>query len=138
MKAGCRKATCAVSNNPAMRSIPVAGPSITQMEIGYVTEAVKTVWFDKANVFHQCLESALAARHGRRFATALPSCIFGLHLKLAAQGFGPGDEVIAPKLTWIANSTLIDVHRKLGKETLVLRMTEWGISVRPVFYPPLR
>jgi perosamine synthetase len=90
-----------------MKPIPVAGPSITQKEIDYVTEAVKTAWFDKANVFQQRFESAMAVRHGRKFATALPSCTSGLHLALAALGIGPGDEVIVPELTWIATSAPI-------------------------------
>ena len=87
-----------------MKPIPVAGPSITQKEIDYVTEAVKTAWFDKANVFQQRFESAMAARMERKFATALPSCTSGLHLALAALGIGPDDEVIVPELTWIASA----------------------------------
>jgi perosamine synthetase len=87
-----------------MTPIPVAGPSITQKEIDYVTEAAKTAWYDKANVFQQRFESAMAARMRRKFATALPSCTSGLHLALAALGIGPGDEVIVPELTWIASA----------------------------------
>src|SRR4029079_9921204 len=89
------------------KPIPVAGPSITQKEIDYVTEAVTTAWYDKANVFQQRFEAAMAARLGRTFATALPSCTSGLHLALAALGIGPGDEVIVPELTWIATAAPI-------------------------------
>lgn len=88
----------------SLKHIPVAGPSITQKEIDYVTEAAATAWFDKANVFQQRFEAAMAARHRRAFATALPSCTAGLHLALEALGIGPGDEVIVPELTWIASS----------------------------------
>jgi len=94
-----------VSDN--QKPIPVAGPSITQKEIDYVTEAAATAWFDKANVFQQRFESAMAARHGRTFATALPSCTAGIHLALNAHGIGPGDEVIVPELTWIASAAPI-------------------------------
>jgi perosamine synthetase len=89
------------------KPIPVAGPSITQKEIDYVTEAVKTAWYDKANVFQQKFEAAMGARLGRRFATALPSCTSGLHLALSALGIGPGDEVIVPDVTWIATAAPI-------------------------------
>jgi perosamine synthetase len=90
-----------------MKRIPVAGPSITQKEIDYVTEAVKTGWFDQAYAYHQRFESAAAEQFERRFAIALPSCTSALHLALAGLGVGPGDEVIVPELTWIATSAAI-------------------------------
>lgn len=86
-----------------MTRIPVAGPSITQKEIDYVTEAVKTAWYDGANVFHERFERAFAAHCERRFAVSLPSCTSALHLALLALGVGPGDEVIVPDATWIAS-----------------------------------
>ena len=86
-----------------MANIPIAGPSITQKEIDYVTEAVKTAWYDGANVFHARFERAFAAHCGRRHAVCLPSCTSGLHLALLALGVGPGDEVIVPDATWIAS-----------------------------------
>lgn len=90
-----------------MKRIPVAGPSITQKEIDYVTDAVTNGWFDQAYDYHRRFEEAAAARLGRRFAIALPSCTSGLHLALAALGVGAGDEVIVPELTWIASSAPI-------------------------------
>jgi perosamine synthetase len=86
-----------------MKRIPVAGPSITQREIDYVTEAVRTAWYDGANTFHDRFERAFATHCGRRHAVALPSCTAGLHLALMALGVGPGDEVIVPEATWIAS-----------------------------------
>jgi len=86
-----------------MKRIPVAGPSITQREIDYVTEAVRTAWYDGANTFHDRFERAFATHCGRRHAVSLPSCTAGLHLALMALGVGPGDEVIVPEATWIAS-----------------------------------
>jgi perosamine synthetase len=86
-----------------MKRIPVAGPSITEKEIGYVADAVRTAWYGNANVFHQRFERAFAAHCGRRHAVSLPSCTSGLHLALMALGIGPGDEVIVPDATWIAS-----------------------------------
>jgi len=86
-----------------MTRIPIAGPSITQKEIDYVTEAVKTAWYDGANIFHERFERAFAEHCGRRHAVSLPSCTSGLHLALLALGIGVGDEVIVPDVTWIAS-----------------------------------
>lgn len=86
-----------------MTRIPIAGPSITEREIAYVTEAVKTAWYGEANIFHERFERAFAAHCGRKHAVSLPSCTSALHLALAALGVGPGDEVIVPDATWIAS-----------------------------------
>lgn len=86
-----------------MKSIPVAGPSITQKEIDCVAEAVATAWYEGANRFNDRFELAFEVYCGRRHAVALPSCTSGLHLSLLALEIGPGDEVIVPDATWIAS-----------------------------------
>ena len=83
--------------------IPVSGPSITQKEMDYVAEAVRSAWYGNANAFHERFEHAFAAYCGRRHAVALPSCTSALHLALLALGIGRGDEVIVPDVTWIAS-----------------------------------
>jgi perosamine synthetase len=90
-----------------MERIPVAGPSITQKEIDYVTDAVTTAWYANANVYHERFEKAFAEYLGVRHAMALPSCTSGLHLALLALNVGPGDEVIVPDATWIASAAPI-------------------------------
>jgi len=87
-----------------MNRIPVAGPSITQKEIDYVTDAVTNAWYGNANVWHERFEKAFAAHLGVRHAMALPSCTSALHLSLLALGVGAGDEVIVPESTWIASA----------------------------------
>jgi perosamine synthetase len=86
-----------------MNTIPVAGPSITQKEIDYVTDAVTSAWYGSANKYHGRFEAAFASHCGRKHAVSLPSCTAGLHLALLALGVGPGDEVIVPDATWIAS-----------------------------------
>ena len=87
-----------------MEKIPVSGPWITPKEIAYVTDAVTTAWYGRANVFHQRFEERFADYLGVRYAVALPSCTAAIHLALAALGLGPGDEVIVPDITWIASA----------------------------------
>ena len=91
-----------VSGRPAL--MPVAGPSVTEREIAYVTEAARTAWYEHANDFRDRFEHAFAAHVGTRYAVALPSCTAGIHLALAAAGIGPGDEVVVPDATWIATA----------------------------------
>jgi perosamine synthetase len=88
----------------SLERIPVAGPSISETEIAYVTAAVTDAWYGRAGEPVAAFESAFASYVGRKHAAALPSCTAGLHLMLAASGIGPGDEVIVPDLTWIATS----------------------------------
>jgi perosamine synthetase len=83
--------------------IPVSGPSITQKEVDYVSEAVRSAWYGNANAFHERFERGFAAYCGRGHAVALPSCTSALHLALLALGIGHGDEVIVPDVTWIAS-----------------------------------
>ena len=90
-----------------MERIPVAGPSITQKEIDYVTDAVTNAWYGNANVYHDRFEKAFAEYLGMGHAMTLPSCTSGIHLSLLAMGVGPGDEVIVPDATWIASAAPI-------------------------------
>lgn len=89
---------------PVTGRVPVAGPSITQKEIDYVTDAVTRCWYQDANLYHEKFERAFAAYIGVRYAVALPSCTSALHLGMAALGVGVGDEVIVPESTWIASA----------------------------------
>lgn len=90
-----------------MTRIPVAGPWISEREIEYAADAARNGWYGGANLYVDRFEKAMAARIGRRFAIALPSCTSAIHLGLLALGVGPGDEVIVPDVTWIATSAPI-------------------------------
>jgi perosamine synthetase len=91
-----------------MPSIPVSGPSITQKEIDYVTDAVTNAWYGNANIYHDRFERAFADYLGVKYAVTLPSCTSAIHLSLLALGIGLGDEVIVPDITWIASAAPIN------------------------------
>ena len=87
-----------------MERIPVAGPSITQKEIDYVTDAVTNAWYSNAYSYHDRFENAFADYVGVRYAICFPSCTSAIHLSLLALGVGPDDEVVVPDATWIASA----------------------------------
>lgn len=82
--------------------IYVSGPSITEREISYVTDAVKTAWYSHANDYIEKFEKAAAQYLGRRYAMAMPSCTSAIQLAIMVLGLKEGDEVILPDTTWIA------------------------------------
>lgn len=86
-------------NNP----IAYTKPSITELEISYVTDAVTNGWGPHCYEYIERLEQQFAAYLGVRHAVATSSCTGALHLGLAAAGFGPGDEVILADSNWIAS-----------------------------------
>lgn len=90
-----------------MKRIPVAGPSITDLEVKYVADAAANSWGANANEYYEKFHAAFSGYVGVKHAVSLPSCTSGLHLSLAALGVGPGDEVIVPDVTWIASAAPI-------------------------------
>ena len=90
-----------------MERIPISGPSITQREMDYVSDAVKNAWYSNANIYNERFEKAFAKYLGVRHAISLPSCTSAIHLSLLSLGVGAGDEVIVPDITWIATSAPI-------------------------------
>lgn len=91
-----------------MKQIPIAGPSITDKEIAYVTDAAANGWYETAGEYPRRFEEAFAEYVGVRHAVTLPSCTSAIHLSLLAAGVGPGDEVIVPDVTWIASAAPIN------------------------------
>jgi perosamine synthetase len=87
--------------------IPIAGPSIGEREIAYVTDAVTSAWYGHAQDYHRRFETAFADYLGVKHAVAMSSCTAAIHLSLAALGVGAGDEVVVPDITWIASAAPI-------------------------------
>ncbi|MEM0923986.1 MAG: DegT/DnrJ/EryC1/StrS family aminotransferase [Pseudomonadota bacterium] len=87
----------------APEMIPVAGPWITEREVTLTTEAARHGWGPDHYRFNARFESMFAEYVGVRHAVSLPHATSALHLICAALGLGPGDEVIAPDVTWIAS-----------------------------------
>lgn len=86
------------------KKIPINKPSITQLEIEYVNDAIKNGWGEKCYDYIHKFENAFANYQNTRYALATSSCTGAIHLALLALGVKPGDEVIIPEITWIATA----------------------------------
>ena len=84
------------------KKIPINKPSITDLEISYVNDAIATGWGEKCYDYIYRFQNEFAKYQGIDFALATSSCTGAIHLALMALGVGAGDEVIVPDITWIA------------------------------------
>lgn len=87
--------------------ILTAGPSVTQKEINYVTDAITNGHYEHWGDYIKKFEIAFAQYIGVKYAMATSSCTGALHLALLACGIGKGDEVIVPDCSWIATASTV-------------------------------
>src|SRR3990172_226867 len=87
--------------------ILTAGPSISQKEIDYVMDAVKTGWNKHYADYTHRFEEGFAKYSGVKFALTTSGGTGALWLSLAALGVGKGDEVIIPEITYFACSDVV-------------------------------
>ena len=85
------------------RHIPYTRPSITELEVGYATDAARNGWGEHCYDYLNRFEARFGEYVGLRHAIATSSCTGALHMGLAALGIGPGDEVILADTNWVAS-----------------------------------
>jgi perosamine synthetase len=108
--------------------IELFGPSITELEIATVMDALQNGWYgDRKYWYVENFENEFAKYHGRQYAMMTPNCTSAIHLLLLGLGIGPGDEVIVPECTWIGSVTHI-TH--VGAKTVFADIDEntWCMS----------
>lgn len=86
-----------------MKKIPINKPSITELEISYVHDAVSTGWGEKCYDYIHRFEAGFSTYLDVKHSLATSSCTGAIHLALMALGIKAGDEVIVPEITWIAS-----------------------------------
>lgn len=86
-----------------MNKIPINKPSITDLEISYVNDAIANGWGEKCYDYIYKFESLFSTYMNTKHAIATSSCTGAIHLALMALGIKEGDEVIVPEITWIAS-----------------------------------
>jgi dTDP-4-amino-4,6-dideoxygalactose transaminase len=114
--------------------IPFARPDIGEAEIDAVARAMRSGWVTtgpETRVFEQELAAFLAngdAGASGLHAIAVNSATAGLHLALEAVGVGPGDEVIAPTMTFTAT---VEVARYLGADAVLVDVDPVTLNIDP-------
>jgi perosamine synthetase len=96
-----------MSISTANMQVPIARTQLTEEEIQSVLGPLRSGWLvqgPKVREFEEKWGSFTGAQH----SIAVTSCTAGLHLALAALGFGPGDEAIVPAFTWIATANVVE------------------------------
>ena len=92
---------------PIRKFIPVAEPSIGELEVEYVNKAVSSGWVSSLGKFVDQFEEEFAKFIGVKHCVALANGTVSLHLALITLGIGPGDEVIVPSLTFVATANAV-------------------------------
>jgi len=115
----------------AKTKISYTKPSITELEIRYVSDAIANGWGDRCYEYIARFESQFKDYLGVRYAIATSSCTGAMHMGLAGLGVGNGDEVILADTNWIATVAPV-VH--LGAIPVFVDILEdsWCLSPRRV------
>lgn len=87
--------------------IPVYEPWLGDLELEYVTEAVRSSWISSLGKYVQQFEAQFARFCGVAHGISTSNGTTALHLALHALGIGPGDEVIVPALTFVASANAV-------------------------------
>ena len=94
-------------SNSKKTFIPISKPTITNKEIDYVTDAVKSTWVSSLGPYIEQFESKFAEFCGTKYAISTSNGTNALHLALISAGIKQGDEVIIPDLTFIATANAV-------------------------------
>lgn len=89
------------------KKISFAGPWITGKEVQYVTDAVKSGWYENYVGYTRRLERTVCDYLGVKYSIATHCCTTALHLATAALGLHEGDEVIVTDHSWAATAHTI-------------------------------
>jgi perosamine synthetase len=88
-------------------NIPIARTNLLDSEINSVLDPLKSGWLVQGPKVKE-FEDKWCSFTGVQNSIAVTSCTSGLHLSLAATGFGPGDEAIVPAFTWISTANVVE------------------------------
>lgn len=107
--------------------IPYARPSIGQVEVALVLDAVANSWGPNRDHYVERFQTEFATYVGSSFAIATSSCTGALHLALAALGIGSSDEVILADTNWVATLAPV-VHLGATPVVVDIKPDTWCID----------
>jgi perosamine synthetase len=87
--------------------IPLAKPDISDKEIGYAADAVRSTWISSKGEYVTRFEHDFAELCGVKWAVAVCNGTAALHLAMLVSDLGEDDEVILPSLTFIATANAV-------------------------------
>ena len=116
------------NTEPSATFLPFARPDIGDAEIAAVTEAMRSGWVTTGPVTRQFEQNLVDYQGGGLQGVAVNSATAGLHLALEALGIGPGDEVIAPTLTFTAT---VEVVRYLEADAVLVDVDPVTLNIDP-------
>ena len=116
------------NTEPSVTKLPFARPDIGDAEIAAVTEAMRSGWVTTGPVTRQFEQNLVDYLGGGLQGVAVNSATAGLHLALEALGIGPGDEVIAPTLTFTAT---VEVVRYLEADAVLVDVDPVTLNIDP-------
>lgn len=103
-------------------------PSITEREVRYATDAAANGWGEQCYDYIHRFEALFREHLGVKHAIATSSGTGALHLGLAGLGIGPGDEVIAGDINWIASVAPV---QHLGAKVVLVDVLESSWCLDP-------
>ena len=114
-----------------INKIPINKPSITELEINYVNDAIRNGWGEKCYDYIYKFENLFKTYQKINFALATTNCTSAIHLVLMAMGIKAGDEVIVPEITWIAS---VEPVLYLGAKPVIVDVLEdtWCINPQKI------
>ena len=125
--------------------VPVYEPSITDRELAYVTEAVKSGWISSIGEYIVEFERKFAGFIGVKYALTVSNGTSALHLALASLSITHDHEVIVPDFTFIATANAVtytgakpvfaDIdpqHWCIDPEDIVHKITPYTKAIIPV------
>ena len=116
------------NTEPSATFLPFARPDIGDAEIAAVTEAMRSGWVTTGPATRQFEQNLVDYLGGGLQGVAVNSATAGLHLALEALGIGPGDEVIAPTLTFTAT---VEVVRYLEADAVLVDVDPVTLNIDP-------
>jgi dTDP-4-amino-4,6-dideoxygalactose transaminase len=115
----------------AQWDVPLADVIVTDEDIGVVSDVYRSGWLSMGPRTEE-LEARLASYVGARHAIAVSSGTAALHVMSLAAGFGPGDEVIVPSMTFVATANAVAYTGARPVFADIVSLTEPWLSVEAV------